>query len=336
MPIGDEGSEVRKRSDKILRFIIRPAVEAFQYKAIRADEIDRPGIITSQVINHVIADDLVVADLTDSNPNVFYELAVRHASRKPVVQILEKSKRLPFDVSNQRTIFFDISDLESVEETKSSIQSQIKEIENSDGDIETPISLAHDLQLIKQSTDSDLRRIYEVLASLSESMFSVSKETSESRSIIAELKHLRAMLMEIGELNYQRGPRPPRRDQSLSLQRFISRAKSKDDLVGYELIDMATLIQMFRDESPIVYDLGVKIIYAKAASGDVSSRISTLFYDLAQKYLFDSYGPNANYVLDYLRAAMVREGYITQSMSAMMDKLMLQYRFEAQGGSDIK
>ena len=78
-PIGEAESDTRKRSDQVLRHIIRPAVEVCGYQAIRADEIDKPGVITSQVIQHVVGDPLVVADLTETNPNVFYELAIRHA-----------------------------------------------------------------------------------------------------------------------------------------------------------------------------------------------------------------------------------------------------------------
>ena len=55
-PIGEPESDTRKRSDQILRHIIRPAVEAKGYTAIRADEISEPGIITSQVIQHVVDD----------------------------------------------------------------------------------------------------------------------------------------------------------------------------------------------------------------------------------------------------------------------------------------
>ena len=58
-PTGEPESDTRKRSDQILRHIIRPAVEAKGYTAIRADEISEPGIITSQVIQHVVDDPLV-------------------------------------------------------------------------------------------------------------------------------------------------------------------------------------------------------------------------------------------------------------------------------------
>src|SRR4051794_37691252 len=110
-PIGEADSETRKRSDQVLKHIIRPAVKARGYEAIRADEIAEPGMITSQVIQHIVDDPLVVADLTERNPNVYYELALRHALRKPLVQIIRKGDVLPFDVASMRTIPIDHHDL---------------------------------------------------------------------------------------------------------------------------------------------------------------------------------------------------------------------------------
>jgi hypothetical protein len=88
-PIGDRDDSVRTRSDQVFKYIIAPAATECGYEALRADQIPKPGIITSQVIQHLIDDPLVIADLTGPNANVFYELAVRHAFRKPVVQIVE-------------------------------------------------------------------------------------------------------------------------------------------------------------------------------------------------------------------------------------------------------
>jgi len=49
-PIGEPGSETRKRSDKLLKYVIAPTVQACGYAdAIRADQIGEPGIITRQV-----------------------------------------------------------------------------------------------------------------------------------------------------------------------------------------------------------------------------------------------------------------------------------------------
>ncbi|MGH9952528.1 MAG: hypothetical protein ACRD5J_12940 [Nitrososphaeraceae archaeon] len=104
-PIGEEGSEVRKRADQVLNYVIRPITEEqYSYETARADDIPRPGMITSQIIERLLHDDLVIEDLTSANPNVTYELAVRHMTRKPVIQIKDSSDPLPFDISDARTI----------------------------------------------------------------------------------------------------------------------------------------------------------------------------------------------------------------------------------------
>ena len=103
-PIGKTDTETRKRSDVVLEYVIKPAARECGYDAKRSDEISDAGMITSQVIQRIFNDPLVVADLTDSNPNVFYELALRHISQKPLVQLIEKGQIIPFDISGMRTI----------------------------------------------------------------------------------------------------------------------------------------------------------------------------------------------------------------------------------------
>ena len=61
--IGDEGSETRNRSDKLLKYLIGPILEDNGYHAIRADQIPKVGIITTQIINIIIESSLVIADL---------------------------------------------------------------------------------------------------------------------------------------------------------------------------------------------------------------------------------------------------------------------------------
>jgi hypothetical protein len=114
-PIGAAGSDTRKRSDKVLRHIFRSALEE-NYTVTRADEIDEAGMITSQILRAVQDSHLVVADLTETNPNVLYELAVRHAIEKPVIHVIEpRLSKIPFDIAGFRTIEFDITDPDSIE-----------------------------------------------------------------------------------------------------------------------------------------------------------------------------------------------------------------------------
>lgn len=121
-PIGENGSDIRKRADQVLKHVIIPSAIECGFNEgdiVRADTISNPGAITHQIITSIIHSDLVIADLTGNNANVYYELAIRHVLRKPYVQICDINTPLPFDVKNQRTIMFDYKDLDSVAEAKS-------------------------------------------------------------------------------------------------------------------------------------------------------------------------------------------------------------------------
>lgn len=112
-PIGEPGTEYRKHSDLFLESIVEPAVEQFRLTVVRADEIDKPGVITRQIIDYLLKSKLVVVDLSYHNPNVFYELAIRHAARLPVVQIMRMADPIPFDLNQIRTIRIDTTDIYS-------------------------------------------------------------------------------------------------------------------------------------------------------------------------------------------------------------------------------
>ncbi|UXX84352.1 hypothetical protein [Roseovarius pelagicus] len=109
-PIGQPGSPERKHADMFATSIVEPALKFSKLKLVRADEIESPGLITKQIIEYLVHSRLVVADLSFHNPNVFYELAVRHMLRKPTVQIMRKIDRLPFDVAQNRTVIIDEED----------------------------------------------------------------------------------------------------------------------------------------------------------------------------------------------------------------------------------
>jgi hypothetical protein len=110
-PIGPEDSQERKHSDLFMSSLVQPALEELGLKVIRADQIGEPGMITSQVLEYLKRSRLAIADLSYLNPNVFYEVALRHALRLPVVQLIRKADRLPFDVNQSRTLVFDTSDI---------------------------------------------------------------------------------------------------------------------------------------------------------------------------------------------------------------------------------
>lgn len=126
-PIGDEDSDIRKRSDAVKDWIVTPAAAAHELETVRGDDVGEPGQITSQAVQHCLSAKAAVADLTGGNPNVYYELSVRHGAQLPVVLIAERGTKLPFDMAQSRVIFFDHTDLADAGKAKIDLEEQIGE-----------------------------------------------------------------------------------------------------------------------------------------------------------------------------------------------------------------
>lgn len=130
-PIGADDSEERQHADLFLNQIVEPALAEFDLNIVRADTIQTSGIITNQIIKYLLFSKLVIVDLSFNNPNVFYELAIRHATRKPTVQIMRKGDKIPFDINQVRTIIIDNSSiytlLPKLKIHQASIASQIRQ-----------------------------------------------------------------------------------------------------------------------------------------------------------------------------------------------------------------
>jgi len=176
-PIGDEGSAERKWSDDLLECIITPVVEKMGYqKPIRADHINESGIVTRQIVDLLIDSDLVIADLSYRNPNVCYELAVRHVAKKPFIHLIKIGHKIPFDTSSNRTISVDI-DIRSARKAMEELERHIKSIDEGNVETDNPIGTA--------LTQRDLR-------SSGDPAKTISADLMEAiQSIAAEVKALR-------------------------------------------------------------------------------------------------------------------------------------------------
>ncbi|MCZ2155435.1 MAG: hypothetical protein LC114_16285 [Bryobacterales bacterium] len=91
--------------------VYKPAIEKAGLKAVRADtEIFGAGKIMDQVWSGTNAANVLVAELTTRNPNVFYELGLAHALKKPVVLVSSNEGDVPFDLKHIRVIYCDVTD----------------------------------------------------------------------------------------------------------------------------------------------------------------------------------------------------------------------------------
>lgn len=86
-----------------------PAIEAAGMKPTRADDLYRPGNIVNDIWNYTKSADIILADLTSKNPNVFYELGLAHAITKPAVLITASIDDVPFDLRSLRVLVYDIN-----------------------------------------------------------------------------------------------------------------------------------------------------------------------------------------------------------------------------------
>jgi hypothetical protein len=143
-PIGSDGDEDRKHADMVLEQLIRRALGK-EWDVVRADEITTPGMISGQVIEYVLKSGLVIADLSFHNPNVFYELAIRHLIGLPTVHLIRKGETIPFDVNGFRTITIDTSDkyelVAQLETYRAEISNHMRQAVAGGAESENPIRL---------------------------------------------------------------------------------------------------------------------------------------------------------------------------------------------------
>jgi len=190
MPIGS--GDAYKTHLNRYENLIAPAIERIKrngervLESVRADFISSTGSITRSVLQHIYASDVVVADLTDLNPNVFYELGVRHALRKGTILIALDGTKLPFDVGDLRVVFYQDrvgGEKDAIPKIQALLESRLKD----DADEDSPIFLAIPELAENQSRD------YAELRARIQGLYA---ETSELRSQLAVAEEVNLRLRE--------------------------------------------------------------------------------------------------------------------------------------------
>ncbi|MDB5003033.1 MAG: hypothetical protein JWQ34_1258 [Mucilaginibacter sp.] len=151
-PIGELNSPINLKAKGLINSVIEPVLREFGFDAIPAYKMADSGSINRQVLKSIISNELVIANLTGLNPNVMYELAVRHAVRLPVIIMAEDDTKLPFDINDQRTIFYSDTLLGS-EIAKPSLRAAIEAVLRSKEEpVDNPIyQVYEEISVIKSS-----------------------------------------------------------------------------------------------------------------------------------------------------------------------------------------
>jgi hypothetical protein len=101
MPFGDW-------FDRYYQEIYVPAIRAAGFEPVRSDELFATGSVVEQIWEQIEKSSVLLADLTDKNANVFYELGLAHAAHKPVVLSAARIEDVPFDLRHLRVITYDV------------------------------------------------------------------------------------------------------------------------------------------------------------------------------------------------------------------------------------
>ncbi len=155
-PIGKPGSDVRRASDGLIDSVIIPVMHDLGFDSVPAHRISAPGSIPDQVIEHVLDDKMVIANLTSLNANMMHELALRHAARKPVVVLAEKGTALPFDVATERTVFY-IDDMRGSTDLKESLRRAVMAAKD-ELKPKNPVYRVRESQVMKELAESDFQK----------------------------------------------------------------------------------------------------------------------------------------------------------------------------------
>jgi len=256
-PIGDDNSITRRAADGLIRSAIQPALSDLSFDVFVAHEIATPGSITKQVIEHVLYDDLVIANLTELNPNVMYELAVRHCIGLPVIVVAEFNTRLPFDISDERTLFYH-NDMHGVVDLIPRLKVAI-EVALNETEPDNPVyrvSLNKVMRDVAQEDDAQ-SYILKKLDSIESSVKEI--RSSQSNVILAETQKVRYFLRVYGTRDEVQRLLPMIKEQSgiISVGFGVSLARRNDDervsqiirIVAEKEINQEEMEEMLRREN---------------------------------------------------------------------------------------
>jgi hypothetical protein len=241
MPFGKKETPEHQRNWKIYDTMIKPVAEKFGYLTVRADELEYFGSITRDIIDYLYESDLVIADLSGRNANVYYELGVRHSLFKcGTIPIIHEGEQLPFDIADYRAVFYTI-DLDGPEKFRRELEKRIQAFEKinrtrPDNPVHQILgdklfdqnridSLTRELENLQQEKQTIQTKLNELTTANIEQHSSLKKLTAEKQRMA---ESIRSLLENISGLEEQLAQ--PRRRTDSDIRELENLRKEKRDI----------------------------------------------------------------------------------------------------------
>jgi hypothetical protein len=130
MPFGDKKHPISGRDidfDATYEQFIKPVVEELKITCIRSDKVSKTGLIHGEMIQQILKSDVAIVDITTGNPNVMYELGIRHAAKRWGTIILRQAgaDAIPFNINGLRVVDYQLDTPEQIEHSCEMLRTNI-------------------------------------------------------------------------------------------------------------------------------------------------------------------------------------------------------------------
>lgn len=142
--------------DGVYKSAIKQAVANTGLKCIRMDEVDKGGNIVRGIVAKIAKAKVLIADLTNQNPNVFYELGIANSLGNNTIMIAQSIDFVPFDVKPYNVIIYS-NTIDGGEELKAAIESRIRNLEEWANSPSNPVQDFLPDKIVRQQDYKELR-----------------------------------------------------------------------------------------------------------------------------------------------------------------------------------
>ena len=192
----EEGTRERNSFDDKLRYMIKPVLSELEYQMILADERYIVGMISAKTIKEIINADIMIADISDNNPNIFYEIAIRNSLNKPLIILKQPAQGQLFEINEERILSVDGSSPRLWHDTITKLKIEIQKAEKDKGNSSYSIlaDFGFSQKLIDSSSESEFLEIVEDLKKeIRKLRIQDSKNEDSEAKMMLKCKHCDAM-----------------------------------------------------------------------------------------------------------------------------------------------